>query len=204
MVNNCYTEMQGWENLFHKFKSKNGKYAVLGNHDYGDYVKWESESKKQENIHLIKKGIQDFGFQLLCNESVKIFKDSSYIELIGVENWGKPPFPQYGDLELAIQNTDSSSLKILLSHDPSHWKSEVLDKKDIFLTLSGHTHAGQMSFNMYGKRRSPSAWLYNEWNGLYQSNNQYLYVNRGLGYIGAPIRLGAARPEVTSIILHKK
>lgn len=204
IVNNSHKEMDGWKEYFLRFEAKEGKFAILGNHDYGDYSNWKSEADKLENFNLIKQNIQDFGFQLICNEAVKLQKDSSFIELVGVENWGKPPFPQYGDLELALQDTDSNSVKILLTHDPSHWKAEVLGREDIVLSLSGHTHAAQMSFNMYGKRCSPSAWLYKEWDGLYQTDNQYLYVNRGLGYIGVPVRLGAARPEVTIITLHNK
>lgn len=204
IVNNSYKEMDGWKESFLRFEAKEGKYAILGNHDYGDYANWKSEVDKLENFNQIKQNIQDFGFQLLCNESVKLQKNSNFIELVGIENWGKPPFPQYGNLELALQHTDSNSVKILLTHDPSHWKSEVLGRKDIVLSLSGHTHAAQMSFNMYGKRFSPSTWLYDEWDGLYQSDNQYLYVNRGLGYIGVPVRLGASRPEVTIITLHNK
>ncbi len=204
IVNNSHKEMEGWQEYFLQFETKEGKYAILGNHDYGDYTEWNSEADKLENLNLIKQNIQDFGFQLLCNESVKLQKDSSFIELVGVENWGKPPFPQYGDLDLALQATDSNSIKILLTHDPSHWDAEVLGRKDIVLSLSGHTHAAQMSFNMYGKYLSPSAWIYKEWDGLYKSDNQYLYVNRGLGYIGVPVRLGAARPEVTVITLRNK
>jgi uncharacterized protein len=201
MVNNFSQEMEGWEDSFRQLESKYGKFAVLGNHDYGDYSEWNNPEDKKANFNAIKKHIHNFGFTLLKNEAVQLHKDTSFIELVGVGNWGKPPFPQYGDLDKALANTDSTALKILLSHDPSHWRGEVTGKNNIFLTLSGHTHAAQMAFNMYGKLRSPSAWIYEEWDGLYREGNQYLYINRGLGFIGIPVRLGVARPEVTVITL---
>ena len=125
------------------------------------------------------------------------------IELMGVENWGKPPFPKYGNLNKALENSNESLLKILISHDPSHWRAEVTGKEKIFLTLSGHTHAAQMAFRFGEKLYSPSSWMYPEWDGLYQEKNQYLYINKGLGFIGIPVRIGAARPEITLIILHQ-
>lgn len=204
IVNNYSQEMDGWDKYFLQLKAKDGKFAVLGNHDYGDYSKWKTEGDKTSNLTAIQQHIRNFGFKLLTNEFVQLQKDSDTIELLGVGNWGKPPFPKYGDLNRALAETDSAALKILLSHDPSHWKGEVLGHNNIFLTLSGHTHAAQMAFNMYGKLRSPSAWIYDEWDGLYQEGEQYLYVNRGLGFIGIPVRLGVARPEVTVITLRTK
>lgn len=204
IVNNFQEEMTGWDEYFHQLKAKDGKYAILGNHDYGDYSQWKSKEEKSANLTTIEQHIKDFGFKLLKNEMVQLKRDSSIIELIGVENWGKPPFPQYGNLTKALEKSDTTTLKILLSHDPSHWRAEVLGKEKIFLTLSGHTHAAQMAFKMYGKLRSPSSLIYNEWDGLYNENNQYLYINKGLGFIGVPMRLGAARPEVTVITLHRR
>lgn len=204
MVQNYFEETEGWAPIFNEIKVKDGKFAVLGNHDYGDYSEWASESEKVENLNKIKQAFGDFGFNLLLNEKIDLVRDSDSIELLGVENWGKPPFPKYGDLNKALSQTDSAKLKILITHDPSHWKAEVLGKKKIFLTLSGHTHAAQMAFNMYGKLRSPSAWIYKEWDGLYEQDNQFLYINRGLGFVGIPVRLGAARPEVTIIKLKAK
>lgn len=203
MVNNYSQEMPGWAPLFQEMNAKDGKFAVLGNHDYGDYSGWNSDEEKAQNLIEIKSNIRDFGFTLLLNEHVVIARDSSEIEIIGVENWGKPPFPKYGDLELALSETNPDLLKILISHDPSHWKAEVIGIPNVFLTLAGHTHAAQMAFNMYGKLRSPSALFYNEWDGLYEKDGQYLYVNRGLGFTAIPVRLGVARPEVTLIILRK-
>lgn len=204
IVNNYSQEMDGWNKYFQQLEAKDGKYAVLGNHDYGDYSEWEKEEDKAANLTAIQQHIRNFGFKLLSNEFVQLQKDSGIIELLGVGNWGKPPFPQYGDLNQALAETDSTTLKILMSHDPSHWKGEILGHKNIFLTLSGHTHAAQMAFNMYGKLRSPSSLIYDEWDGLYQEGEQYLYVNRGLGFIGIPVRLGVARPEVTVITLRTK
>ncbi|MDD4199558.1 MAG: metallophosphoesterase [Paludibacter sp.] len=204
IVNNFCQEMNGWETIFRQLKSKEGKYAILGNHDYGDYSRWKNIKDKQANFAAIKENMKGFGFKLLTNEFVQLKRDSDMIELIGVENWGKPPFPKYGNLDKALMETDSNVLKILLSHDPSHWKGEVMGKEKIFLTLSGHTHAAQMAFKMYGKVISPSSLIYEEWDGLYREGNQYLYINRGLGFIGIPVRLGVARPEVTVITLRSK
>lgn len=204
LVNNFSAEMEGWDSLFIQMQAKDGKYAILGNHDYGDYSTWKKVSQKAENLRNIKQNIQNFGFTLLTNQFVSLKRDSSEIELLGVENWGKPPFPKYGNLKKTLSGSKDNVLKILLSHDPSHWRGEVLGQKNIFLTLSGHTHAAQMAFNMYGKLRSPSSLIYDEWDGLYQEDNQFLYINRGLGFIGIPVRLGVARPEVTSITLKRK
>ena len=204
MINNYSEEMEGWQPYFAQLKAKDGKYAILGNHDYGDYSDWKSPEAKQFNLNNTKQNIRNFGFTLLLNESVSLKRDSSSIDLVGVENWGKAPFPKYGNLKHALAYTDSLTLKILLSHDPSHWKAEIIHYKQIFLTLSGHTHAAQMAFNLYGKLRSPSILMYKEWNGLYREGSQYLYVNKGLGFIGIPVRLGVARPEITLFELKTK
>jgi hypothetical protein len=204
MVHNYHGETEGWAPVFNEIRVKDGKYAVLGNHDYGDYSEWNSEEEKDENLTKIKQAFNDFGFRLLLNEKVDLIRDSSSIELLGVENWGKHPFPKYGDLTHTLSQTDPEKLKILISHDPSHWKAEVVGQKNIFLTLSGHTHAAQVAFNMYGKLRSPSSWIYKEWDGLYRESDQFLFINRGLGFVGIPVRLGAARPEVTMITLKSK
>lgn len=204
MVNNFSQEMEGWEAYFRQLNAKDGNYAILGNHDYGDYSVWKRQKDKEENFEAIKQNIRDFGFTLLLNESISLKRNTDSLWLLGVENWGKPPFPKYGDLKKALTNTDESVLKILLSHDPSHWRAEVLNYQQIFLTLSGHTHAAQMAFNMYGKFRSPSSLMYPEWNGLYESGNQYIFVNRGLGFIGIPMRIGVSAPEITLITLKRK
>ena len=201
MVNNYQEEMRGWAPLFQQLKARGGKYAVLGNHDYGDYSEWDTPEHKAANLDSVKYYLKEFGFTLLLNEFTALQKDSSTLELLGVENWGKPPFPKYGNLEKTMQGTTPGAPKILISHDPSHWKGEILNHPDIALTLAGHTHAAQLAFNWYGRMVSPSSWIYKEWDGLYQEGSQYLYITRGLGFIGIPVRIGVARPEVTLIKL---
>jgi hypothetical protein len=203
MVNNFHQEMDGWQPYFNQLEAKNGKYAVLGNHDYGDYVDWKNTTERVANLNKIKQNIELFGFNLLLNENTQLKSKGDSILLVGVENWGKPPFPKYGNLSKALQNTNNEQLKLLISHDPSHWRAEITGKKDIFLMLAGHTHAAQTAFKIGGKMYSPSYWIYKEWDGLYQEGDQFLYINRGLGFIGFPMRMGAAKPEITLITLKK-
>ena len=198
LVNNYAWELKGWENSFKNLVAKRGKYAVLGNHDYGDYSVWPSPEEKQTNFEAIKGFFNEIGFTLLLNEAETVIVNFQEVAIVGVENWGKPPFKQYGDLLKALANVTDVSTKILLSHDPSHWKEEVLNHPDIFLTLSGHTHGMQAGVSIAGKQWSPIKYKYREWAGLYEENNQFLYVNRGLGWMGFPGRLGM-RPEITCI-----
>lgn len=198
LVNNYAWELKGWKESFKKLKAKRGKFSILGNHDYGDYSTWRSEEEKQENFESIKDFHGEIGFRLLLNEAEIVKVNSREVAIIGVENWGKPPFKQYGDLSIALENVLDIPTKILLSHDPSHWKEEVLNHPDIFLTLSGHTHGMQAGVSLAGKQWSPIKYKYKEWAGLYQVKNQFLYVNRGLGWMGFPGRLGM-RPEITCI-----
>lgn len=201
MINNYQEEMKGWAPLFQQLKSRVGNYAILGNHDYGDYSSWDSAEHKKANLDSVKNHLQVFGLRLLLNEKTNLLRDTDTLELLGVENWGKPPFPKYGNLNKTLLGTRPGHPKILLSHDPSHWRGEVLQYPDIALTLSGHTHAAQLAFNWYGKKVSPSSWIYKEWDGLYQEKDQYLYINRGLGFIGIPLRIGTSRPEITVLTL---
>lgn len=201
LVNNYAWELIGWDKIFNKLKCKMGKYAVLGNHDYGDYSTWDSVEGKQENFSKIKQFFQDVGFTLLLNESEMITVNTEKIAIIGVENWGNPPFKQYGNLETAMEKSHKVPFKILLSHDPSHWSNEVIENTDIALTLSGHTHGMQLGLNYKDMSWSPIKYKYQHWAGLYKHTNQYLYVNRGLGWIGFPGRLGM-RPEITFIQLY--
>lgn len=198
LVNNYSWETKGWENVFKKLVAKKGKYAVLGNHDYGDYSQWNSNQEKEENFKAIKQFFEDTNFKLLLNESEIVKTNHEEIAIIGVENWGKPPFKQYGNLQKALDNVTNIPFKILLSHDPTHWNEEVIEKTDIALTLSGHTHGMQAAINLKNNTWSPIKYKYKHWAGLYKNNNQYLYVNRGLGWIGFPGRLGM-RPEITFI-----
>jgi hypothetical protein len=200
LVNNYAWELRGWDNVLSKLKAEKGKYAILGNHDYGDYSKWNSTREKEENFNIIKQFYKKINFSLLLNESDIIEVNQEKIAIVGVENWGKPPFKQYGDLEASLKNVNEIPFKILLSHDPTHWDEEVIDKTDIALTLSGHTHGMQMGFQYKKMSWSPIKYKYQHWAGLYKHNKQYLYVNRGLGWLGFPGRIGM-RPEITNIEL---
>ena len=199
LVNNYATELYGWKPTFKNLQAKRGKYAVLGNHDYGDYSEWETKEEKRQNFKRIKDFHSEIGFKLLLNESEVYTIDNSEIAIIGVENWGAPPFKQYGDLNKAMEGVVHIPFKILLSHDPSHWSLEVIEKTNISLTLSGHTHGMQAGIQFRSKKWSPIKYKYKHWAGLYQHLDQYLYVTRGLGWLGFPGRLGM-RPEITSII----
>ncbi len=202
LVNNYSWELDNWDKVMKKLSAKKGKYAVLGNHDYGDYNKWDSEDLKQANFESIKEFYKKIDFNLLLNEADIIDSDGEEIAIIGVENWGNPPFKQYGDLNKSLKNVIDIPFKILLSHDPSHWSKEVIGKTDIALTLSGHTHGLQAGINLKNKKWSPIKYKYKHWAGLYESNKQYLYVNRGLGWLGFPGRLGM-RPEITFMEFEK-
>lgn len=200
LVNNYAWELQGWEHVFNKLKAKEGKYAVLGNHDYGDYSQWNSAEAKQKNFDAIKQFYKAIDFKLLLNDSEIISKNNQHIAIIGVENWGKPPFKQYGNLYEASKKVKDIPFKILLSHDPTHWTEEVFDKTDILLTLSGHTHGMQAAFQYKNLQWSPIKYKYKHWAGLYKNGAQCLYVNRGLGWLGFPARIGV-RPEITFLEL---
>lgn len=202
LVNNFAGELNGWDTIFSKINSRYGKYAILGNHDYGDYSSWETKELKQENFEKILQFFDKIDFRLLNNENEIIKFQSDSIAVIGVENWGKPPFPRYGNLAKAIHGTADIPFRILLSHDPSHWDAEVIKETNIPLTLSGHTHGMQFGIETGRVKWSPVQAKYPRWGGLYKVNNQYLYVNRGLGFIGFPGRIGMP-PEITLITLKK-
>lgn len=201
MVNNYADECDGWESYFSKLEARYGKYAILGNHDYGDYVPWKSEEAKKENLKTLVRNIEKMGFRMLLNQNEQVRIGSDAIDLIGVENWGSGRFAKYGDLDQAMRNSDQS-FKILLSHDPSHWDEQVREKTNIDLTLSGHTHGMQFGIEVPGIKWSPAQYRYPRWGGLYREKNQYLHVNRGFGYIGFPGRVGIP-PEITLIELRK-
>lgn len=203
LVNNYAWELEGWDKVFLKLKAKKGKFAVLGNHDYGDYSKWSSEVAKQENFDAIKDFFIKTEFKLLLNESRTVNSGTEQIAIIGVENWGKPPFKQYGELQKAMKMVTNIPFKILLSHDPSYWDEKVIGQTDIALTLSGHTHGMQAGLRYRDKQWSPAKLKYKQWAGLYNNASQYLYVNRGLGWMGFPGRIGM-RPEITSLKLKTK
>lgn len=200
LVNNTAAEMRGWEPVFNEINAKLGKFSILGNHDYGDYVRWSTEEKKQQNLAELIQTHESIGFKPLLNEAIELAQG---FWVLGVENWGKAPFRQSGDLEHTLKAVPDEAFKILLSHDPSHFDEQVTKSSNIDLTLSGHTHGMQFGIERFGIRWSPVSLRYKKWAGLYQEGDQYLYVNRGFGYLGFPGRVGIY-PEITEIILRKK
>jgi len=203
MVNNIADEMEPYFDDFKNLYAPYGRYSILGNHDMSDYVKWKNFDMKQEYLQKLIDYQEICGFKMLLNRNVIIKKGDDSIALLGVENWGLPPFKQYGDLQKALDGIRRVHPKILLSHDPTHWTEQVINRTDIDLTLSGHTHGMQMGIDLWGFRWSPIQFLYKNWFGLYQEREQKLYVNPGFGYIGFPGRIGI-RPEITVFILHSK
>ena len=203
LVNNFASELNGYIPILQKLHAAIGKYSILGNHDYGDYSSWINQQEKIKNLEEIKEAQKETGFKLLLNNSIKIKRDNEEITIIGTENWGLPPFHQYGDLTKSMANVDTNSFKILLTHDPTYWDSTVVKKTNIELTLAGHTHGMQFGISFAGKRWSPAQYMYKHWGGLYEINNQYLYVNTGIGVIGIPGRVGMP-PEITVVTLYKK
>jgi predicted MPP superfamily phosphohydrolase len=204
LVNNEASEAKGYENVYNILKAPYGVFSVLGNHDYGDYKQWESGQAKRDNLENLKKVHADAGWRLMMNEHVALEKDGEKIALLGIENWGgNMNFPKYGKMDLAHKGTEDYKFKILMSHDPSHWEKQVqLQYQDVDLTLSGHTHGFQFGIEIPGFKWSPSKYIYKQWAGLYKKDNQFLYVNRGLGFLGYPGRLGIW-PEITVLELNK-
>ena len=203
LVNNLASEMDRWIPFFSKLKAPYGKFSVLGNHDYGDYVQWESEQHQQANLNQLKNVHREIGFNLLLNEAVPVKKEDESVALVGVENWGKGGFHKYGDLDKATRHVPGDAFKILMSHDPSHWDAVTLDHdQHIHLTLSGHTHGMQFGIELFGWKWSPIKYVYKQWAGLYKKSGKYLYVNRGFGFLGLKGRVGIW-PEITVLTLKK-
>lgn len=202
LVNNTADEMEDYMDVFNRLQAPLGVYATLGNHDYGDYITWDGPEKKTENMERLKQVYRSMGWRLLLNEHIPIIKGEEKIALLGVENWSsKARFPKYGNLQKAFQGTEEYQFRILMSHDPSHWKAEVLDSyKGIDLMLAGHTHGMQFGVEIPGFKWSPVQYVYKEWAGLYENEAQKLYVNRGFGFIGYPGRVGIL-PEITVLEL---
>lgn len=198
LVNHRAIELNGFQEILAGIKAKDGVYSVLGNHDYGPYYQWKSPRDMAENLDDLKDREAKMGWILLNNEHTFIHRAGDSIALIGVENWGKPPFTGYGDLKKANSGT-GDGFKLLLSHNPTHWRAEVIPLSDIDLMLAGHTHAMQLALGHH----SPSSWVYPEWSGMYTEGDQSLYVNVGLGFVGMPFRFGAW-PEITVITLKKE
>jgi predicted MPP superfamily phosphohydrolase len=203
LVNDRALEVKDYINIFDKVKAPLGVHSTLGNHDYGDYYQWSSQQEKNQNLENLKKAHQLLGWNLMLDENRAIRVDGEEIGLIGIQNWGAGNFAKYGNLEKAYQGTDQYPVKILLSHDPSHWRAQVLPKyDDIDLAFAGHTHGMQFGVELAGIKWSPVQYRYKEWGGLYKENDQYLYVNRGFGYLGYPGRVGIL-PEITIVELVK-
>lgn len=203
LVNNVAEEAKEFIPILQKLHAPYGVYSILGNHDYGEYVRWDRVEDHQKNMEDLFRYEAESGWKLLRNESVILENNGDSVGLAGVENWGLPPFPQYGDLEKALRNINHTHFKILMSHDPTHWDAEVRPKSDVDLTLSGHTHAMQFGINIFGIRWSPIKWRYPRWYGLYKEGAQYLYVSDGIGYIAFPGRVGFL-PEIAVIELRRK
>ena len=203
LVNNFAFEMKNWTGLFSKLKAKDGVYSVLGNHDYGDYAEWGSQSEKSQNLEDLKNLQRDMGWKLLLNEHVFLERDNSRIALVGVENWGAG-FKQVGDIDKASSGLKASDFKVVMSHDPTYWSERLRkDSKNYQLTLSGHTHGMQFGIEIPGFIRwSPVQYRYENWAGIYMEDKRVLNVNRGFGYLGYPGRVGIW-PEVTVIKLKR-
>lgn len=202
LVNDRATEMEEYKDVFAQLKAPMGVYSTLGNHDYGDYVHWESQEIKAANLESLKAVHGEMGWRLLMNEHVVLEKDGQQIALLGIENWSaRGNFPKYGKMHDAHTGSEKYPFKILMSHDPSHWEAEVLDKyKDVDLMLAGHTHGMQFGLEVPGFKWSPVQYMYKQWAGLYEADQQRLYVNRGFGFIGYPGRVGIL-PEITVLEL---
>jgi hypothetical protein len=202
LVNDRAGEMKNYMNVFSKLKAPMGVFSILGNHDYGDYVQWESDAAKKQNLETLKKVHGQLGWRLLVDENVELKKGADSIALIGIQNWSaRNSFPKYGNLTKAYAGAEKYPFKILLSHDPTHWDAEVRPKfSDVDLMLAGHTHGMQFGLETPFFKWSPVQWVYKQWAGLYEEGNQKLYVNRGYGFIGYPGRVGIL-PEITVIEL---
>jgi predicted MPP superfamily phosphohydrolase len=202
LVNNFSNELEGYSDVFREITKNKESYSILGNHDYGNYSNWKSEADKIANFNKIISAQETFGFKLLDNENIKLKSGLDSIYIIGVENWGHPPFPQYANLEKAMNGIPENSFKILLSHDPAHWEEVIKNRGDIDLTLSGHTHGFQWGIKKAGITFSLSYLARKNWGGLYKYGKSQLYVNTGLGTIGIPWRINMPA-ELTVITLKR-
>lgn len=204
LVNNRSAEVDPYLGLLQEISAKDGKFAVLGNHDYGEYMPFPTEDDKKANFEHLLNSYEWSNFQLLRNENIVIQRGRQKLIIAGVENWGNPPFPQYGDLDKALKDTTDKDFKILLSHDPDHWQGQIIDHpKNIQLTLSGHTHGAQFGIEIPNWRWSPVKYRYKNWLGHYQIKNNHLYVSKGFGFLGFPGRIGMY-PEIVVIELQNE
>ena len=204
LVNNLTSELKDYQDIFSKVSAPLGVYSVLGNHDYGDYhFGKETSPAKVKNLQAMVASHKIMGWDLLMNEHRRIKVGGEEIGILGIENWGMGRFPKYGKMELAHQGTQDLPVKLLLSHDPTHWRGEVLEKyKDIDVAFAGHTHGMQFGVRLKEMQWSPVQYIYKEWAGLYQEQQQQLYVNVGYGFLGYPGRVGIL-PEITIFTLSR-
>lgn len=203
LVNDRADEVKDYLPIFGKLKAPLGVYSITGNHDYGDYTQWTSQEEKDENFRNLVKAHREMDFDILMNENRMIEQGGEKIAIIGVENWGAGRFKKAGKLDKAYSGTEEAAVKLLLSHDPSHWDAQVKPNfPDIDMMFSGHTHGFQFGVEIGGFKWSPSQYAYKQWAGLYNEGKQYLYVNRGYGYLGYPGRIGMP-PEITVIELKR-
>lgn len=203
LINNDCEELETWKSTLSVLKSPYGVYSILGNHDYGDYKDWPSEEAKAANLDRLKTVQSEIGFRLLLDERVKLEKDGQFINLVGVQNWGRR-FRQYADLNKAMEPVEENSFSIVLSHDPTHWEGEILQHpKSVHLTLAGHTHGMQFGVDIPGIKWSPAKYMYEQWAGIYRNGSKYLNVNRGFGFLGFQGRVGIW-PEISVITLKKQ
>ncbi len=201
LVNNETSEVKDYINIFDKLKAPLGVYSVTGNHDYGDYRGWDTPAEKAQNFKDLIEAHRLMGYQLLMNENKIITLEGEKLAILGNENWGAGRFAKYGDIDKAYAGSEEAAVRLLLSHDPSHWDAQVKQKyPDIDLMFAGHTHGFQFGVEIGDFKWSPSQYAYKQWAGLYTEGNQHLYVNRGFGYIGYPGRVGMP-PELTIITL---
>jgi predicted MPP superfamily phosphohydrolase len=202
LVNNESKELNDYFDIFKKIKAPLGVYSTLGNHDYGDYIQWDSPDLKQKNLETLIQGHKMMGWNILMNENRSIKLGGEELGIIGIENWGLGGFKKNGDLKKALENTDHITNKLLLSHDPSHWREQVLGKTNIDAAFAGHTHGMQFGVELGDFKWSPVQYRYKEWAGLYKESEQQLYVNRGFGFLGYPGRVGIL-PEITIFELQR-
>jgi len=202
LVNNEASEIHEYFDIFNKLKAPRGVYSITGNHDYGDYHRWSSAAAKQRNFKDLMTAHKLMDYSLLMNEHRFIEQGGDKIAIIGIENWGAK-FSKHGKLEQAYTGTEDAAVKLLLSHDPSHWDAQVKPLyPDIDIAFAGHTHGFQFGIEIGGFKWSPSQYAYKQWAGLYRDGSQYLYVNRGFGYLGYPGRIGMP-PELTIVELKR-
>lgn len=203
LVNDRSEEVRDYVPVFGKLKAPLGVYSVTGNHDYGDYVSWNSSEEKKQNLKNLVKAHKEMGFDVLMNENRTIEVGGQKIAVLGIENWGAGRWTKYGKMDEAYRGTENAPVKLLLSHDPSHWDAQVRESfPDIDLAFAGHTHGFQFGVEIGNFKWSPSQYAYKQWAGLYKEGKQYLYVNRGFGYLGYPGRIGMP-PEITILELKK-